>query len=228
MIDQVDDRLRDWIGTAVGKMDVSLAMPNESTPGTGVGLYLLDLAVKPTIRRQGHSTLHIALRYLVTTWSERPEEAHRLLGELVFAAMEATDFEVELSGASADLWMALGTPPKPSFMLVVPLEKVRRAEEVPRVRHPVIVEAVPVETFHGLVLGPGDIPLANARVRLDSLGLETRTDNHGRFLFSSVPGGARPKSLIAQARGVETSATTTSQHPVGDDPFVLRFDSMED
>ncbi|MEO8078581.1 MAG: carboxypeptidase regulatory-like domain-containing protein [Acidobacteriota bacterium] len=228
MIDQVDDRLKEWVGTAVGPVAVSLALPNGSRPGTGVNLYLVELALKPLVRRRGHSAQQLTLRYLVTTWAEQPEDAHRLLGDLVFAAMEASDFEVELAGASTELWHALGTPPRPSFMLAVPLEKLRPAEQVPRVLKPVVIEVAPVESFHGLVLGPGDVPLAAARVRMETLGLETRTDGAGRFLFSSVPGGGRPKSLVAQAHGVETAATTTSQHPAAGDPFVLRFESMED
>ena len=228
MIDDVDHRLKDWVGTAVGTVDVSLAMPATKASGTGVSLYLIDLTLKPLVRRNGRSALQIGLRYLVTTWAERPEEAHRLLGELVFAAMDATDFEVEANGAPTDLWLALGTPPRPSFMLVVPLEKARRVDDVPLVRRPVMVEASPVESFHGVVLGPDDIPLAGAHVRLDSLNLETSTDTRGRFLFHAVPGGSRPKSLTVRARGLETSATTSAHHPAAGNPFVLRFESMED
>jgi hypothetical protein len=228
MIDQVDDRLKEWVGTALGPVAVSLALPDPSSPGSGVNLYLVELALKPLVRRRGRAALQLTLRYLVTTWAEQPEEAHRLLGELVFAAMEASDFEVELTGGSTELWQALGTPPRPSFVLAVPLERLRPAEDVPRVRQPVVVEVAPVESFHGLVLGPGDLPLAGARVRLESLGLETRTDGAGRFLFHAVPGGGRPKSLVAQAHGVESAASTTSQHPAAGDPFVLRFESMED
>jgi hypothetical protein len=228
MIDQVDGRLKDWVGTTVGRVEVSLAMPTAAGSGTGVSLYLVDLALKPLVRVNGGSALNIALRYLVTTWSERPEEAHRLLGDLVFAAMEAADFDIEPTGASTALWQALGVPPRPSFILVVPLEKARPAAGAPLVRHPVVVEAAPVERFHGLVLGPGDIPLADARVRFEGLDLETRTGADGRFVFQSIPGGSRPKVLIARARGVETSATTSARHAAASDPFVLRFENLEE
>ena len=228
MIDHVDHRLKEWVGTAVGPVDVSLTIPGGSGSGTGVSLYLVDLTLKPLLRTNGGSALRIALRYIVTTWSERPEDAHRLLGDLVFAAMESTDFEVEPAGASTALWQALGMPPRPSFMLVVPLKKARPAPEVPLVRRPVVIEAAPVESFHGIVLGRGDIPLAGARVRFEGLGLETRTDASGRFLFHSVPGGSCLKNLTARVKGAETSATTSAPHAAASDPFVVRFENLED
>lgn len=228
MIDAIDQRLKDWVVSAVGSVDVSLAMPTGRDRWAGVSLYLVDVTLKPAIHSSGASARHIALRYLVTAWSDQPEDAHRLLGDLVFAAMDSADFEVEPSGASTELWQALGTPPRPSFMLVVPLKKPRVVPDAPLVRLPVVVEAAPVESFHGLVLGPGDIPLAGATVRLESLNLEARTDSAGRFLFHSIPGGSRPKSFIARAKGLQTSVTTSAQHPAASHPFVLRFDNLED
>jgi hypothetical protein len=56
--------------------------------------------------------LGISLRYLVTTWCENVKEAHRLLGDLMLAALEETKFEVEAIPAPVELWRAFGIAPR--------------------------------------------------------------------------------------------------------------------
>jgi hypothetical protein len=228
MIDTVDQQLREWVATIVGDVNVSLAIPSVSGTDHTVSLYLTDILAKAPIRAAAATTHQLSLRYLVTVWAERPEDAHRLLGELLFAAMSAADFEVERAGPTAELWQAFGVAPRPSFWLLIPLTKSRAIDPPPLVREPVVVDAAPIESFHGVVLGPGEVPVANARVRLDGSGLEARTDLQGRFLFRAIPGGSRPKRLVARARGTQTIVTTTEPHPSGERPFVVRFQSMED
>ncbi len=116
MIDQVDGRLEDWIGTVLEGTNVSLAAPSGTETGRGIGLYLMELMHTPPPRGARRPPLQISLRYLVTTWAEKSEEAHRMLGELVFAAMEHPEFEVERDPVPVTLWTALGVAPRPSFM----------------------------------------------------------------------------------------------------------------
>src|SRR2546421_5963544 len=139
MIDQVDRRLADWIaGTLDKKVEVSLAPPSEQATGQGVGLYLLELISNPLPRGMRRPPLQLMLRYLVTTRADKPEEAHRMLGELVVAAMENPEFEVEQESLPVAVWSAFGIVPRPAFVLRVPFRHERPERLAPRVRQPVV------------------------------------------------------------------------------------------
>src|SRR5271157_5446383 len=96
MIDEVDRRLKDWVKSILEGVEVYLTAPNNAPVQRGIGLYLMEVAVMPPASTSKLPPLQVALRFLVTSWSEDPEDAHRLLGELVFAAMDNPEFEVEL------------------------------------------------------------------------------------------------------------------------------------
>ena len=120
MIDLVDRRLSDWIKNILDDVEVFLTAPGVSETGRGIGLYLLELVHTPAARTAQAPPLQVTLRYLVTARADTPEEAHRLLGNLVFAALENAELEVEQEAAAPALWAALGVPPRPSFMLRTP------------------------------------------------------------------------------------------------------------
>ncbi|MCU0518329.1 MAG: DUF4255 domain-containing protein, partial [Oscillatoria sp. Prado101] len=79
----------------------------------------------PPLRGSQRTPLQAAARYLVTTWAGTPEDAHRLLGDLLFAAMDSAAFQAELNPLPAAAWTAFGLPPQPSFVLRVPLQIAR-------------------------------------------------------------------------------------------------------
>src|SRR3954452_165206 len=81
LIDQTDHQLSDWIGTVLPDTAINLGPPGSVTDGKGISLYLMELAASPPLRGSERPPLQIELRYLVTTWAEAPEEAHRLLVE---------------------------------------------------------------------------------------------------------------------------------------------------
>lgn len=222
MIEEVDQRLKDWAGTVIKDTPVSLAAPSASDTGRGVGLYLMDLAHAPPPRTVKRPPLRISLRYLVTTWAEQPEEAHGLLGQLVFAAMDSAEFEVDLDLVPVSVWRAFGVAPRPSFVLRVPLQRERPEPEVKLVRGPLEVETSPVQSLQGVVLGPQEVPLVGARVELPALRLSTRTDSKGRFHFSTVPAGPSAKLLRITAKGRELSVKTEGD--AGREPMVIQFD----
>src|SRR5208283_5349055 len=119
--------------------------------------------------------------------ADQPEEAHRLLGEIVFAAMDDPEFEVDLSPLPVNVWRAFGVPPQPSFILKVPVGKEKPKPKVGIVRQPLVVKWASLTSLHGIVLGPGDVALSGARVEFPGLDLVTHTDSNGRFRFSTVP-----------------------------------------
>jgi hypothetical protein len=149
MIDEVDQRLRAWVGRVLGEVPVSLDVPERESVDRTVGLYLLELSPAPEGRTMRRPRLRVSLCYLVTTGADTPEQAHRMLGELVFAALEEPDFEVDVTPVPVALWSALGVAPRPAFRLRVPLERERPMPVVPRVRVPLVTRAAPLAMKEG-------------------------------------------------------------------------------
>ncbi len=226
MIDEIDRRLREWTESVVEGPTFSLTPPDDAQSGSGVSFYLLQLVEKPPTRTAQRAPLQLALHYLVTTWADAPEEAHRLLGELVFAAMETDDFEVDLDPIPPEMWTAFGIVPRPAFVLRIPLRKDRPEPSVKRVQAPLIVRVEPVAGLHGRVLGPNDTPVMGASVEIPALQISTRTDAQGRFSFRSVPGGKGGSTLRVRAKSKERSVTV--EEPTSEaSPVVIRFDAFD-
>jgi hypothetical protein len=226
LIAETDDRLAGWVQTTVGAVEVWLGAPRPEAGGSGVSLYLMELVPAPAPQGGRRPPLQFSARYLVTTWAADAHEAHRLLEELLFAAMDATDLEVDLEPLPGAAWAAFGVAPRPSFLVRVPMRRERPERPVKLVRVPPVVETVPVAALQGVVVGPADVPLAGARVELPALGLATRTDPDGRFRFGSVPAEGPPLLLKVSARGRETSVRAEGgmSRPEG---LVIRMTAME-
>ena len=226
MIDEVDHRMKSWVGRVLGDAPVSLVAPDRDSVDRGVGLYLLELAPAPPPRTSRRPPLRVSLCYLVTAGGDSPERAHHLLGELVFAALEEPDFEVDLSPVPVPLWTALGVPPRPAFRVRVPLERERPMPAVPRVKEPLITRAVPSVALPGRVVGPGDIPIPGALVELPSMGLSVRTDTKGRFRFASVPADTPLGRLEVRAKG-EVLAVRAEELPTEEGALLVRLPLKE-
>jgi hypothetical protein len=222
MIDETDRRLTTWIGGILDQANVSLAPPEATESGKGVGLYLLELLHSQPQRGARRPPHLMTLRYLVTTHAPKPEEAHKMLGDLVIAALENTEFEVEQEPLPASLWTALGVAPRPSFVLRVPLRHERPEKLAPLVRQPLIVKQLPLRRFAGRVLGPDDIPIMNARVELPALDLYTSTDSKGRFHFAAIPDAPGSRLLRVRAKGQEFSINT-EQAEADNEPLVIHL-----
>jgi len=224
MIDQVDRRLRDWVKSVAEGVEVRLEAPSAAETGQGIALYLMEVASLPPPSTHQLPPWQIGLRYLVTTWSQEAEEAHRLLGELVFAALRNPEFQVELAPVPVEVWRAFGIAPRPSFVLQVPLQQERAQPKVKLVRATPVVQTLPMAGLRGVVRGPGDIPLAGAEVQIPALHLTTHTDSQGRFYFAAVPGEGRPTALRVKAKGREVNVTTADTGK----PVLVRIEIEED
>lgn len=222
MFDQIDRRLADWIETLLDQVEVSLAPPGRTEAGRGVSLYFMELVQTPPARGQRRPPLQMTLRYLVTTHSSNPEEAHQMLGTLVIAALENPEFEVEQETLPLAIWSALGIAPRPSFVLRVPFKHERPEKIAPPVLHPLIVKHSPMRGLTGQVFGPRNIPIVDARVELPALQLQTNTDSKGRFHFSAIPVEPRVKLLRVRAKGQEFSITM-DQAGHNDEPLVIHL-----
>jgi hypothetical protein len=226
MIDRVDQRLKDWIGSVLEATEVVLSPPGSPTTGQGVSLYLLEFRQTPPARGTRRPPLQITLRYLVTVWADRPEQAHQLLGKLVFAALDNSDFEVDPDPLPAATWQAFGLAPRPALVLRVPLRQERPEPAVPLVRVPPALRHAALGSLEGLVLGPGDAPVANAQVEVPALRRSTRTDVEGRFVFAALPSEPPVKRLRVQAKGLQAASDWAA--PVGGaGPLVIRLQARE-
>jgi len=219
MIDAIDRELLEWLKATVPKTMVSFGAPlAEAGDKPLVSCYLLALATAPPTRGAssgGPAPQQFALRYLISVSAAAQEDAHRLLGPLVFAAMDRPGSEVELDMLPAELWIALGVVPRPAFLLRVPLRLARPEPTAGIVLHPIIINQSPLRPLAGRLVGPGDVPLAGARLELPSLQLSTRSDHRGHFTFPPIPMDPLPKELVITARG-RVLRIAPQQH-LGDD-----------
>jgi hypothetical protein len=228
MSDKLDDRLKRWIESIVDGVAVSLSAPEAQTSGQGIGLYLLDLMQSSPISTMKPPPLQLTFRYLVTTWSERPEDAHEILSRLFFAAMENKDFEVERNPPSIEIWRAFGVNPRPAFLLRAPLLQERPRTPAKLVREPVRVDVmISRVAFHGKIVGPEDIPISHCLVEVPALGLSTSSDREGRFNFPGLPSLGKTHFLI-KARGQQLSVDSEQSFPDRATPMVIRLSSLED
>ena len=227
MADGIDDAVSSWIGTVVEGVQISLSLPNEKKTGEGVALYLLEMAKAVPISAAKPAPLQLTLRYLVTAWAETPEKAHASLAQLMFAAMEHGEFEVERDPPSLELWRSLGMTPQPAFLLRKPLVKERTPAPAVYVREPVRVQFVARAAFFGQVLGPGDSPVPNCAVEVPGLGLATRTDRDGQFQFANLPAAGKVQ-IVLKARGREMSINSEERSTSRGTPTVMHFTSLED
>ena len=218
--------MKAWAESVLDGAEVLLTPPGPARNGPGLSLYLMRLVPEPPARGLKRPPLQLKLHYLVTAAAEDPERAHRLLGQMVFAAMAEPDMEIAPDPLPLEAWTAFGAEPRPSFTLVVPLRLERPQPETQLVRRPLVAKAAPLVGLFGLVLGPEDIPLAGARVDLPDLNLSQRTDRRGRFHFASIPGESRATSINVIAKGRRLPLTV--DHPTSKtEPVVVRFDSFE-
>lgn len=222
LIDEVDASLKAWAQNVAGQAEVSLGQPS-SRPGTGVNLYLLGMQGKPALRGgQGPPPVQVGLRYLVTTWSDAAEQAHRLLGELVLAAIADPDLDVDLEGLPPNAWAAFQLPPQPAFVIIAVLRQARTTPPAKLVRE-LSLKWSQMTPLAGTVLGPTDTALADATVELPALGLTTETDWRGQFRFASVPPAPAVKQLVVRARGRDLAVAVTETG----EPLTIRFTPLE-
>jgi hypothetical protein len=191
-----------------------------------VSFYLLELVDAPPNRGTETPPLQVHLRYLVTTWAETPEEAHALLGKLVFAAMSEPDFQTEVAGVDAATWTALGARPQPAFLLRVPARQERVRQPVQYVTEPIVVSLIPAVSLHGVVMTSRKQPIPGAIVELPAVQRSSITDVRGEFLLSNIPGGQKKYNLRVRAKGRELRVSLS---PPDDDtkPVQIQFDPIE-
>ncbi|MFG1804910.1 DUF4255 domain-containing protein [Streptomyces sp. NPDC049040] len=191
MIHEVDDALRELVRAELGAPDIEVVFDAPTRDWAArrnaptVNLYLYDIREDLKRRSRGRQNVYdeqgtvvsrtlppryFKLSYLISAWTQRPEDEHRLLSSLLHCflrhdALPAAGLgpELGLSGlpvpvtvalpppedrAFADVWSALGGELKPSLDLVV---------SAPVTVAPVYAAGPPVDDG-GMVLNLGDLP----------------------------------------------------------------------
>jgi hypothetical protein len=218
VIDEVDQEVTRWVDQVLPGTNVTLDGP---AAAADVALHLFEIADLPTAHTEERRLLQVRLGYLVTTPGDDVALAHKRLGQLLFAALTHPDYSVRFPGDLAAYWSAAGIPPRPSFILTVPLRQPLPGGPPPPVKAPLVVDGVALRVMDGVVLGPGDVPISDAYVEIPSLGLATRSDARGRFRFKAVPAAPAEQQLRVRAKSKEFPFTIDSSKP---SPFVLRLD----
>lgn len=227
MIHEVDDALRRLIrdeALAGTDVDVAFDAPNKEwaarRSGPAINVYLYD--VREDMRRRQRGLLneygdgqvvtarhlpprHVKLSYLVTAWTQRPEDEHRLLSSLLigFLGYEAVPAEF-LTGslaeiglpvamtvalpppedrAFADVWTALGGELKPSLDVVV---------------------SAPVDT--GRVFAAGPPATSGMQLELDG-------DDPIAHRVELEDAAALPRVAMMRRRSVQASKPTSKSRP---------------
>jgi hypothetical protein len=205
VIEAADARLREWLAEKIAA-DVALSVgrPDAPFPEHGVGFYLLEIIPAPPARATQAPPFQIFLRYLITTADPDATVAHKLLGTLVFAALADETIDVEPAPVPLEMWRAFGVPPRPALVVRLPLRIEREQRVAPRVRQPLEIGSASLDTVLGVVVGPGDLPVMNARVEELGTGVTTLTDYAGRFRFARLPVQGTALRFRVSAKGVQT------------------------
>jgi hypothetical protein len=228
VIDQGDQSVAEWIGSVLDGVDVSFDPPaREVAEKAIVSAYLLDLLpASASADNRRTPSQQLQLRYLITTAAKNPFEAHRMLGELVFSAMEHEEFQVDLEPLPPAAWQALNLAPAPAFILRTLLIR-PRAQADRFVNQTVDLSASTVVSLNGIVVGPGNQPIVNARVEYLATGAVSRTDNKGYFHLVATPPSSKASSqFLIQAKGREQSLSLKPKE-MQNQPVVIHFDVLE-
>lgn len=228
-IDAIDAELSEWISETVPGVSVALGAAPADSKAPVVFLLLQRLADGTGSRaRVGRPVpRRVELGYFVAASGRDPAQAHKTLGELLFAALERVErgsWRVSFETPPPELWSALQLPPLPAFLLHVPLVRERPAPAVKMARE-LVLKPTPAVAFEGLLLGPADVPLADVVVEFGSLAQRTRTDGNGRFRFGAVPPDFRRHPLRVHAKGRAFDLKAGPAAPGA--PCVIRLENME-
>ncbi len=227
MTDPSEAGLSAWAKRVLPGVEVSLAPPvSTGLTDRGVNLYLLELGSRPALRGTARDPLQLALNYLVRTWAADPADAHSMLLDLCFAAMEEPDFDVDLDPVRPEIWQALGVVPGPAFRLSMPVRRERPQPDTKPVLHPLRIDTTGLGSVAGWVRTPDDIAIAGAVVEVPDLDRGSLTDGHGHFQIEAIPAAPGQIEIRVRAKGKEARATVGAKDDRNS--VLIRLDPLEE
>jgi len=221
VIEEVDDRLIEWATAVAPDAGVVLSAPGAIGDQVEIALYMHSLSYELPSSTWDRPPHQLWARYLVTVAARDPRDEHRILGDLLVAALEEGDFVVESEPWAPAQWQAIGSPPRPCFGIAQLVRVPRPLDTAKPVLHELEVEGTAPVDVRGMVVGPDDVPLVDVRVELASGGRATRTDSRGRFRLAAVPPTTGERQLVLTTKGRRISVAAASDAP---DPLIIRVD----
>lgn len=227
MLEQTEQQLIDWARESAGIDDVALSLTRRARGGRGVSFHLLNIRPRPLGRGGADMPdLRATLEYLVTTWAPTVREANDLLAQIFVEAMRHPRYHLVEPPDPLAVWTALRLKHRPSFQLEVQLTVPWPKTVAPLVTASPSVAGEAVGRLLGRVVGPGEIAVPGAIVRVPSISKSTRTDGRGLFAIEAVP-LAGPLELDVRARGHRRSLIINEQDRADETLLVeLDFDHM--
>lgn len=209
--DEVTQGLVDWVRRHIPNTRVDAQPIGRDTGEDGIDIRLIALTPRFEPRQRDCIEHIVALDYLLTVRFADPLAEHRNLAELAFAAMETAGYEIVADRSPAEACAAIGLSPSAGIMLRA---QARLSQELPRaplVREPAIARLVPLGHVEGVVVGPGNVPIAGAFVTLEGDARAAVTGPDGRFRFATPAGTL--VHLTARARSTEAAVSAEPGDP---------------
>ncbi|MGR9115886.1 MAG: hypothetical protein ACU85E_08985 [Gammaproteobacteria bacterium] len=202
MFERADQEIKQWVEEVADNLEPSFAEPHDQDNAAEINTYLFDFVPVPS---SGNRLVNqFKLRYLVTTWSKKPAQAHALLGKLFQAALYDSKFQVEAEPLPAESWQALKISPRPSFFLCYVLTLLRTQKQAPPVTEAPGLTSVPLISVQGRLTGPNGYPLTKTRIELPQFKRSALTDRDGRFNFGKVSATATTLKFRIHVKTLES------------------------
>lgn len=222
-----DHRVVAWLQGMMPDVEVALRPPSSDVPtGRGVSVHLVEMRPGQESRPARPEALRLQLTYLVTSWAPDARQAHDLLAQVAFAAMDDTEIELRQDPPDAAFWLAAGLVPSPALLLTVPLDQARQTLPTRPVLRPLVTRSARMGRLAGWVRTPGDVAIAGAAVEVPALDRRTRTDRGGRFSIEAVPIGGGHLQVRVRAKGREAWASVADADD--HDAVLIRLDPQEE
>lgn len=173
----------------------------------------------------GDSSFRLRIRCVVV--ADGPAgPALDLLGRAFIAVTARPDLLLIQEPIPADVWLALGTVPRPALLVEMPVRIAARPmaasppiRETPQIRDtPPTRQTPPTRhtptVLHGHVFGPARVPLAGVRVTSDGSDRSAYTDTQGAFSLADLPTATTQLLLSVRGRQLTVEVDTSSTEPV--------------
>lgn len=172
-------------------------------------------------------------RYLLCLPVGAGGDFHGKLVRVLIAALDDTVAGVDLGALTPEAWLQLGLPPRPGFLLDLPVRETRSREVAAPVRE-VTLDVSGVNSLTGIVYWRHGGPAAHVEVQhcsgenapnqIDPASRQAggriiRTATDGSFRLA-VPKGAGPPSLRVRALGEETFRSPSAMRSQGGQWFL--------
>ncbi len=209
--DQVTRELVEWVHSRLPKVRVAAIAIGQGAAEDGIDIRLIGVAPRFEPRSRDRLNRTMALDYLLTVRFADPLAEHRNLAELAFAVMDVPGYELVCDRDVAQACLSIGLRASAGLILRTEARRTQELVQAPLVREPAITRFAPLGWVEGLVVGPGDVPIANAVVTLDGTDRCAITGSDGRFRFAS-PADA-PSHATARAKSKEATIAATAGKP---------------